>query len=156
MSSPPAGRLQRFTKALRPNRLVKILSGAAAVWLLLPDDGTDARAIHRTFSREVWRDTGLVEKAILAFGLLLWIPTSAVLIVLCTRKAGARVRSRSGKSIARQMAEQARLAFAFGIPAPWYYVFEFHDDAKRARALEYLYRQETKDALYDLMRERLS
>ena len=149
-------RWKRALKALRPNRLVKILSGAATVWFFLPEKSDTASTIHRTFSRHAWRDGSAADRALLCVGTLVWIPATLVLIVLCVRKAGPRVKAQTGKGILRQAAEQARLAYLEGVPPPWYYVFEFHADDKRQRALEYLYRQETKDAIYDVMRRQLS
>jgi hypothetical protein len=62
----------------------------------------------------------------------------------------------AGIGIARQIAQQLWLALRYAIAPPWYYVFELHDQVRRRRALEYLYRFETKAALYDLLRRYLS
>ncbi|MEJ2762324.1 MAG: sugar-transfer associated ATP-grasp domain-containing protein, partial [Gammaproteobacteria bacterium] len=52
--------------------------------------------------------------------------------------------------------DQLALAGRHAVSPPWYYMFELYEDARRPRAMEYLYRFETKAALYDILRVRLS
>jgi len=66
------------------------------------------------------------------------------------------VRAETGKGILRQAAEQLWLACTVAVPPRWYYLFEVYEDSKRARAREYLYRVETKRALYQLLRDSFS
>lgn len=152
----PRTSLVRLVKAVKPNTLVKALSGAAILWTFLGDDGSIAAAIHRAFYRSAWEEVGPGERFILVFGFLLWLPVTPLLSFLCTRRCGPRVRRDTGKSLLRQVREQLALAGRRAIPPPWYYMFELYEDTHRARCLEYLYRFETKAALYDIMREHLT
>src|SRR6187397_1234778 len=97
------------------NKLVKTLSaaavsGAAVLWSFLPDDGSPAAKIHHYFRREVWRERGLPGRLVLCAGFLVWLPATFALLLLCTLRCGRRVRSRTGKKIVRQAAEQLLLA----------------------------------------------
>jgi hypothetical protein len=142
--------------AVRPNRLVRNLSGAAVLWARLADDGSPASFVHRTFQREIWRESGAGGKLLLGAGFAAWLPLTLALAAGCTRRLGPAVRAATGKGLARQAREQLALAFGSAVPPPWYYHFEFHDDAKRRAALRYLYRFETKVALYHFLRRQLS
>src|SRR5512141_2682819 len=148
--------VMRLVKACKPNTWIKALSGAAVVWMFLPRDETPASRIHEMFRREAWREGGWPERVVLVVGFVFWLPAVAVLVVRGTRQCGARVRRDCGVSIPRQIAQQLRLALGSAIAPPWYYVFELHDDERRRRALEYLYRFETKAGLYELLRRYLS
>jgi hypothetical protein len=150
------GRLLRIAKTLRPNVLVKALSGAAVLWTFLPDDGSPAATIHHAFRREEWREAGFGGRLLLWGGFLLSGPATLVLLVACTARCGRRVRSETGKGLARQMLEQSWLACSAAVQPPWYYAFELYEDSRRARAMEYLYRAETKRALYEFLRVHLA
>jgi hypothetical protein len=146
----------RFLKACKPNTLIKALSGAAVLWAFLPSSDTSAARIHEAFRSQVWKETGWPGRLVLAVGFLFWLPVALFLVASCTRQCGARVRRDHGVSIPRQVAGQLGLVMRYAIPPRWYYVFELHDAERRHRALEYLYRFETKSALYDLLRRYLS
>jgi hypothetical protein len=143
-------------KSIGPNRSIKALSGAAVLWTFLPNDGSPASEIHHTFRREAWREASVGDRMFLCLGFVLWAPTTMYLAVTFTRRCGPEVRARTGKGLLRQLREQLGLALRVAVPPPWYYMFEFFDDAKRRRAAEYLYRFETKAALYDFLRAKLS
>jgi hypothetical protein len=149
-------RLLRVVKALQPNAWVKALSGAAVLWVFLPEDGSSASALHHAFQREAWREAGPGERVRLLVGFVLWAPVTLVLSYLCTRRCGPRVKRETGKGLARQVGEQLWLAVSMAVSPPWYYMFDLYDDTKRARAVEYIYRFETKRGLYDLLRGALS
>jgi hypothetical protein len=156
MSSPGISRATRTLKALRPNRWIKALSGAAVVWAFLPDGDSTALGVHRAFRREIWIESSAVERLVLCVGFVLWMPVTLFLVAKETRLCGPRVRRDHGVGLARQVAQQLSLSVRCAVAPPWYYMFELHDDAKRARALEYLYRFETKAGLYDILRRHLS
>lgn len=118
--------------------------------------GTPAHRIHRTIRRATWLEESPSGRALLVVGLLLWPAATALLCVWCTARAGWGVQALTGKGLLRQASEQLRLSFRLGIPAFWYYVFDLYEDARRARAHEYLLRLETKTGLYPLLRRYLS
>jgi hypothetical protein len=155
-SSDSHSPLARFAKVFDPNKLLKVLSGAAVLWTFLDDDGTIAAAVHRAFYREAWDDAGLSGRLVLYLGFLLWLPLTPVISAILTRRCGPRVRRTTGKSLFRQAGEQLAMAGRHAVPPPWYYIFELYEEEHGSRAMEYLYRFETKAALYDILRKRLS
>ncbi|MES1152640.1 MAG: sugar-transfer associated ATP-grasp domain-containing protein, partial [Dongia sp.] len=66
---------------------------------------------------------------------------------LAVRLGPARARI-YGKSPFRQFLEQLDVAARWLVPPLWYYTFEFCDDAKRARATDYIHRVQTKPFIY--------
>lgn len=88
--------------------------------------------------------------------MLVWAPLMLILVALCSLRLGAAVKKRTGKGIFRQAGEQLALLATASIPPPWYYMFEFHDDRKRSRALSYIYRFEIKGGVYQVLAESLS
>ena len=155
-SSDSRSLLIRFAKVFNPNTLVKVLSGAAVLWTFLDDDGSIAAAVHRAFYREAWDDAGFSERLMLWLGFLLCLPLTPVISAVLTRRCGPRVRRATGKSLLRQAGEQLAMAGRHAVPPPWYYIFELYEEEHGSRAMEYLYRFETKAALYDILRKRLS
>jgi len=65
---------------------------------------------------------------------------------------GPTIARRTSKGVLRQAGEQLWLAAACAILPPWYYMFELFDDALRARAKDYLLRDETKGGIYRLLK----
>lgn len=155
-SSDSRSLLVRFAKAFNPNTLVKALSGAAVLWTFLRDDGTIAVGVHRAFYNEAWYEAGMGDRFVLWLGFLLWLPVTSVVSAVLTRRCGPRVRRATGKGLLRQAREQFTMACRHAVPPPWYYIFELYEEEHGSRALEYLYRFETKAALYDILRKRLS
>ena len=135
---------------------IEAVSGAAVVWAVLPEDPSTAGRVHRAFQHEAWRDRGPRERAVLCGGFLLFAPVMLGMATYFVVKLGRRVRRDTGKGHARQLVEQLRLALTRAIPPYWYYLFEFYEDEKRARAMEYLYRAETKNGIYGFLRKHLS
>lgn len=148
--------LLKLAKALRPNTVLKALSGAAVLWAFLTDDGSVAFSVHRAFYQEAWDNISLFDRLVLYFGFALSLPVTPVVSAVLTRRCGPRVKAATGKGLLRQFGEQFALATRKAVPPPWYYVFELYEDDRRARSMDYLYRFETKAALYDILRRRLS
>ncbi len=132
------------------------LTGAAVTWAFLPDEGTPAAFVHETFRRETWSEGGFWGGVVWCAGFVLWPAYMLVSTVAYTGRLGLSVRRRTGKGLLRQAGEQLSLGLTRSIPPRWYYLFEFHDDRKRAVALDYLYRLETKSGIYELLRKYLS
>lgn len=137
---------------MRAEEIVKLGSGAAILWSSLPDDGTPANFLHRSFRRQFWRESRPLARVASVAVLLAWPFLLPALIGFFTQRNGPSVRVRTGKGIARQVWEQAGMMLTRAILPPWYYIFELHDDAKRRRAGEYLHRFETKRFAYEFMR----
>ncbi len=150
------GVIRRLGKAVDLNAIVKGLSGAAVIWKWLPDDQSHAAVIHHAFYRESWKEEGIAGKAFMVACFVLWAPTLVVLVVIYTWRCANRVKRVHGKGVFRQIGEQVWLAVRYAIPPPWYYMFDFYDDALRGHALEYIYRFETKSGLYNMLRDRLA
>ncbi|HUL08424.1 MAG TPA: sugar-transfer associated ATP-grasp domain-containing protein [Candidatus Acidoferrum sp.] len=137
---------------MRAEEIVKFGSGAAVLWAGMPDDGTPATFLHRTFQRQFWRQSGPLARAGSVAILLAWPFVMPALIGFFTQRNGPSVRARTGKGILRQAWEQAAMVLTRAILPPWYYIFELHDDGKRRRAGEYLHRFETKRFAYEFLR----
>lgn len=139
-------------KVLRPSGILRALSGSVLLWSLLADDGSPSSFIHRSSRRVAWAEESGAGRALIAGGFLLWIPASVAMAAYSTLRFGRGVARRTGKPLWRQACEQLALALGLGVPPFWYYVFDFHDDEKRSRAAEYLYRFETKVGIYEHLR----
>jgi hypothetical protein len=137
----------------RAEDIVKAGSGAVLVWHFLPDDASPSTFIHRCFSREGWRESGLQQRLELCAGVLAWPFLMPAVIGVFTWFNGSWVKQKTGKGIARQMGEQLMLAARHSLLPPWYYIFELYEDEKRRRAGEYLQRFETKRFLYPFLRK---
>jgi hypothetical protein len=137
----------------RAEDIVKAGSGAVLVWRFLPDDASPSTFIHRCFSREGWRESGLQQRLELCAGVLAWPFLMPAVIGVFTWFNGSWVKQKTGKGIARQMGEQLMLAARHSLLPPWYYIFELYEDEKRRRAGEYLQRFETKRFLYPFLRK---
>jgi hypothetical protein len=136
----------------RAEDIVKAGSGAVLVWGLLPEDGAPSTFIHRCFSREGWRESGVQGRLELCAGVLAWPFLIPAVVGFFTWRNGGWVKERTGKGIVRQVCEQFRLAATHSLLPPWYYIFELYDDEKRRRAGEYLNRFETKRFIYPFLR----
>jgi len=123
------------------------------LWGFASADDSAASRLHRAWARAVWRERGFAGRALLlaAFGVWPFFVAGTSLWLVAVN--GGAVRRRNGKGRLRQVAEQVSLAARHGILPPWYYIYELYEDANRARAGEYLRRDETKGGLYRLGRE---
>jgi hypothetical protein len=132
------------------------LSGAPVGWLLLRDDGSAARRIHRTVARISWLDSGPMGRLALVVGFLAMPVVMPLLVLFCTARLGPAVKRAHGRGYVRQALDQIVLIVTRCVSPPWYYMLEFYDDTNRHRALEYIYRFETKRCLYPLLRSYLA
>jgi hypothetical protein len=108
-----------------------------------------AEIVHCAFLHEAWRERGWLARLGVALRLaLLWLPTNAAIAAWSSALNARAVKRRTGKGIARQLAEQLPLLARHDIRAINYYAFELYDDARRARAADYLQRSETKGGAY--------
>ena len=129
-----------------------IMSGAPWLWLCMRNDGSPARYIHRAFCFYAWRQSRLgfvLMGAVFVVG----IPVVLGMIGYCTMIHGVRVRKEVGKNPLRQMGELAVLWLTKGILPFHYYTFDLYRADMRRRALDYLYRHETKRGLYLMLRK---
>ena len=114
---------------------------------LAPEEA--AAYLHALYRRHFWRlPTGPI-KAIAAAAT--WPIALAVTVVQNTARNGATIRTRTGKSITRQILEQLHCAARPAVAPPWYYMFELFDDERRSKASLYLTAHETIAAAYDLL-----
>ena len=122
------------------------------LWSFLPGDGSAASFVHKFYEREVWRERGVWARLRLLAAFLLWPFVTVGTIGWFTWLNGEAIRSRTGKSVSRQMAEQLHLAAVHSVLSPWYYMFDLFDDEKRIRAGEYLHRFETKGGIFRFLK----
>jgi len=122
------------------------------LWSFNSEGKSPADHLHRTYCRELWNDRNFAERTGLLFLYLLWPIAVPCAMAWATANNGRIIAARTGKRIGRQLAEQFWAAARWGILPPWYYIFELYDDAKRARAGEYLCRYETKGGLFRLVK----
>jgi hypothetical protein len=73
--------------------------------------------------------------------------------VTYTRRLGSAVRAISGRSLARQFAEQLTLMRRYRLAPKYYYMFELWVPDRARHAAHYLQRGETKGAAYKLLRQ---
>jgi hypothetical protein len=135
------------------DEVTMLWSGAALRWRFLADDGTPANYIHRSFAREIWSERDALKRAQLCLASLAWPLAIPLLAGYFTCRNGPAVKRKTGKGLARQMAEQIRLAGGRAILPPWYYILELYHDENRRRAGEYLNRFETKRFVYKILRK---
>jgi hypothetical protein len=154
-ASPAAKFLLRLLEEHRPRYKTRVLycPPLPLLWNFGPGDGSPASTIHQAYSRAVWRERGLVGRAGLLCVFLLWPFIVSGMATWLTAVNGGAVRRRTGKGLLRQLGEQFGLAARHGILPPWYYIYDLYEDSNRARAGEYLRRDETKGGLYRLLKE---
>ncbi|MDQ7248144.1 sugar-transfer associated ATP-grasp domain-containing protein [Dongia sedimenti] len=116
--------------------------------------GTPIWRLRRAY-RIAWRRRfGLRDYLRTAVGWLLWPLISLVLALQAGIKLGGPVARGGGPGVARQIAEQVWLAFAYRIVPRYYYIFELHRPELRRRAAEYLTRAECKSGVYRALKQR--
>ena len=108
-----------------------------------------AEYLHDYYGDAYWALPWGPPKAIVA--LVLWPIGLIVIVSLFTFRNGRAVRDRSGKSIARQIGDQAMFAARHAIASYWYYMFELYLDERRAVARLYLTAHETIGPAYSLL-----
>jgi hypothetical protein len=122
------------------------------LWVMRRRAETTAEFIHRAYCRALWRERGFLARLRLAAWYPAWPLIFAVTSIWATILNGRTIARRTGKSAARQVAEQLVAAWRFGCLPQWYYTFELFDAQRLARGSEYLYRFELKGGIYRLMR----
>ncbi|NJO33191.1 MAG: hypothetical protein HC869_08625 [Rhodospirillales bacterium] len=115
---------------------------------------TAAEGIHDAYSRFVWRSMGIHHMLLVSALTIIWPVLFVIMALIFTRKIGPVVRNATGKSIRRQLWEQATLATLHSIPPDKYYVFELFRDERRAHANDYILRYELKGGFHNLMHRR--
>jgi putative polysaccharide biosynthesis protein len=114
--------------------------------------GTDA-VLDSAFAARYWRPADASGWIELIGGIIV---SPFALVASClwyTARNGPTVRSRGGKGLTRQFAEQLRLYFSAGVLAPWYYLFSLDEDGSSERARTFLQRFETKTSLFVLLKK---
>ena len=122
------------------------------LWAFLPYGTDQVTRLHRLHFRAIWRSRSLLGALELAFLLLLWPFLVAPKIRATTRRNGAMIRARTGKSELRQMWEQLLLSARFGFRPDNYYKMELFLPDHYARAGGYVHRYATKDSIYRLLK----
>jgi hypothetical protein len=112
-------------------------------------DTAPAAYLHQVYGDHYWRLPGGLLRGLV--GSIIWPLALPFALGLYTARSGFAVRERTGKSIVRQLGEQALIAARHSIAPYWYYMFELHDDERRAVAHLYLQRHETKGPAYSLL-----
>jgi hypothetical protein len=115
------------------------------------DPTTPGEEIQRAFALVYWRPDSFLDAIALSLGLLLLPFAVLAADIWFTLRNGPAIRSREGKGLRSQFAEQIRLYFTAGIYGPWYYILSLHRDGSR-RAPTYLQRCMTKRGVYGLLR----
>ena len=133
--------------------LLWILSGAPWLWTLMRNDGSPARYIHRSFCAYKWRQHSRLGGVLMGVVFIAGIPVVVGMIVYCTMVHGVRVHHEVGKNPLRQMGELVVLWLTKGLLPSHYYTFDLYRTGMRTRALDYLYRYETKQGVYLILRE---
>lgn len=103
-----------------------------------------ARIIANAYMFRFWRPATIGELIDFILAILIWPVGVAVCILWFTRKNGAVIADRYGRSRTGQCIDQLAIALTSGLPPPWYYVFELYRPGEMSRARAYLTRGETK------------
>lgn len=91
-----------------------------------------------------WRPATFGELIDIVLAILIWPFGIAICVLWFTRKNGAVIARRFGRSKVGQCIDQLRIALTSGLPPPWYYIFELYHAGAMSRARSYLTRGETK------------
>ena len=115
---------------------------------------TTADDIHEAYARFIWRTMGVRHLVLLGALTIVWPILFVIMAIMFTRKIGPAVREQTGKSVLRQLWEQAVIATLYSIPPDKYYVFELFRDERRQYANDYVLRYELKGGFHNLMHRR--
>jgi hypothetical protein len=107
--------------------------------------------MYFAFARFVWRQRTLTNYGALALLVPFWPLIFVGAWCRFTLRAGPKVRRLTGKGIFRQTLEQLHLAITQSISPEKYYNFDLYDDARRARASEYIIRFVFKGGVHSLI-----
>ncbi|MFL5258457.1 MAG: sugar-transfer associated ATP-grasp domain-containing protein [Hyphomicrobiales bacterium] len=111
-----------------------------------------ANYLHDYYGDAYWALPWGPPKALVS--VILWPIGLVVIVWLFTSRNGRAIRDRNGKSIARQMSEQALFAARHAIASYWYYMFELYLTERSAAAALYLTAHETIGPAYSLLQPR--
>jgi len=143
-------------KRYSPSQVMWIISGAFWSWRRLSANGSPAMDVHRSYRRHCWRRYGIAGRFVACVGFVAGIPIALALIFRYTRIRGDAVLRETGKGPIRQLREQLGLWLGQGVLPMSYYMFELYRGDRRATALEYLFRYETKRGVYAILRDAFS
>jgi glutathione synthase/RimK-type ligase-like ATP-grasp enzyme len=119
-------------------------------WIAAGVDGSASAEIHRAYTRLAWR--GEIDSAPPRGTLLLrsveWPFRAFALALHQAIRRGTVIARRTGKSRLAQLWEMLHLSLRHSIPPRAYYMFSLYEPENYTRAPRYLYRYETKRALY--------
>lgn len=151
-------RARRLKQSLR-RHADGIVWRASAVGLLpnlflFPDRFPPASVtIGKAYASRFWRPRSAGEWLDIVVALLAWPFGVMICAVSYTRKNGAIVAERFGRSRIGQFSDQLRLVLTSGLLPPWYYIFELYRPGEMKRARCYLTRGETKRGAYRILAE---
>lgn len=112
-------------------------------------DDQPAEYLHDYYGDAYWALPWGPLKALVS--VVLWPIGLPVIVWLFTSRNGRVIRDRSGKSIARQVGDQAMFAARHAIASYWYYMFELYLDERSRVASLYLTPHETIGPAYSLL-----
>lgn len=138
------------------HELFWIWSGGPWLWGTMRDDGSPAQYIHRSYCSYKWRQHSGLGYLLKGLVFIAGIPVVLGMIVYYTMVHGARGYQEAGRKPLRQMGDQVVLWLTKGILPFEYYTFDLYRAGMRTRAMDYLYRHETKRGVYLMLREHFS
>ena len=115
-----------------------------------PGDGSPSETVHRCAARDTWRRHGAWGRLRVLAAFALWPGVAVAGIAWYTARNGPAIRHRTGKGLARQVAEQFAV-LRHSVTPRRYYVFGLYDDAKRARARHYLHPVGAQQGVFKLL-----
>ena len=118
------------------------------------EPGSASAYLRRQWIRGAWRQSSWRARLGFVMAILAWWPVTILQATYLAVRLGPSRRRLSGKSPLRQFIEQIEVAAKWTMPPPWYYTFEFFDDARRARAGDYLQRVQVKSFIYGWLVDR--
>ncbi|HYD50276.1 MAG TPA: sugar-transfer associated ATP-grasp domain-containing protein [Terriglobales bacterium] len=137
-----------------PSELLWIISGSP--WVHSDDSAAPAQIVHR-FAQRYGRTRHSRWRQLAMFAIFLGgMPVVLGMIAVFTGRHGRRVCEAVDKSRLQQVVEQLGLWWKRGVLPISYYAFELYRNERRRHALDYLYRHETKQCAYPLLRQRFS
>lgn len=113
----------------------------------------DADTLRAAFGWSYWHPEGFGDWSELLVGILAAPFVVALASGWYTWRNRGAIRSRYGKKMLPQIAEQLKLYRSAGVLAPWYYIFSLHEEGAR-RAPTFLQRFETKRCLFPLLKSK--
>lgn len=143
---------QVFAAAFNPSRAYAEAWVARAATAQPHRDST-AAFLHAAYRMTRWRDRDARACLLLGAQVVFWPLIVMTMAASYTARNGAAIRERCGKPIPQQLFEQVLLAFSLSITPRAYYMFELYRDVRRARAVGYLQRFETKRGIYRFLKQ---